>query len=101
MSHDFQCVPKMSHWIRDDYSELEHLSSAYKIMQTGDWPKVKWPKLRSLSNDQWNSRAIKALQAWILGIRQTGLEECCTFIADTFVHCWLNATVYENIASYQ
>ncbi|OAF63536.1 hypothetical protein A3Q56_08755, partial [Intoshia linei] len=45
-------------------------------------------------------RAIKALQAWILGIRQTGLEECCTFIADTFIHCWLNATACKNIASY-
>ncbi|OAF68960.1 hypothetical protein A3Q56_03293 [Intoshia linei] len=58
MSHDFQCVSKNSNWIRDDYFELEHLSSAYKIMQTGDWPKVKWLKLRSLSNAQWNSRAI-------------------------------------------
>ncbi|OAF69448.1 hypothetical protein A3Q56_02768 [Intoshia linei] len=67
-------IPKGKNWYRDDYTELEKLCNAYKILKnSGKKVKIKWKKL---PNARWNIRANLALMAYILNFRNIGLEEC-------------------------
>ena len=52
---------------RDDMAFLHHLITCYRqFKKTGCFPKVNFRTLPNISNARWNSRAIYALQAYIL-----------------------------------
>ncbi|OAF69424.1 hypothetical protein A3Q56_02824 [Intoshia linei] len=63
-AYELKNVPKTFYWTRA--TELKHLSLAYKMLKKREWFNVKLNKPKSLSQDRWNSRAIKSIQAWIL-----------------------------------
>ena len=81
---------------RDDMAFLQHLIVCYKTYSaSGQYPKIDFKALPSLSNSRWNSRAIYTLLAFILIPEyQQSTKLACDFICGKWGDTWFSSQMY-------